>query len=101
MPLASPHFVAMFKVEAEHIGPRTEAAVSDRTKLPELSADENLVRIDEETLDLNRVLVVDPAVLHADSDPMAEWVRATTEGIGNMTADEWTAWISEFQLVAA
>ena len=47
------------------------------------------------------MLVIDPAVLHADSDPSADWVRATTEGIGNMEAEEWLAWVAEFNLFAA
>ena len=91
----------MFKEGAEASVPGTEAAVSDQTKLPEPTVDESLVRIESERLDLDRVLVVDPAVLHADSDPIAEWVRATTEGIGGMTAEEWTAWVHEVELLAA
>ncbi|GEM_PF-3555422 len=74
--------------------------MSDPTAKP-ASPSETLRRVDRAEIDLDQVLVVDPAVLHADSDPIADWVRATTEGIGNMTAEEWTAWIQEFQLIAA
>ncbi len=76
--------------------------MSDPTAKPPVpTSDESLVRLDRAEIDLDSVLVVDPAVLHADSDPVSDWVRATTEGIGNMTAEEWTAWIHEFQLIAA
>ena len=72
------------------------------SKLPSPPVTEDsLVRIASPQLDLNSVLVVDPAVLNADSDPQADWIRATTEGFGEMGAEEWTAWVAEFQLFAA
>lgn len=76
--------------------------MSDPTaKLPTPTSDETLTRLDHEEIDLGSVLVVDPAVLNADSDPQSDWVRATTEGIGNMTADEWMAWVSVYEPIAA
>ena len=75
--------------------------MSDPTDSPETSPRTTLVRIDGTEVDLGSVLVVDPAVLHADSDPVSDWVRATAEGIGNMTAEEWVAWIDEYSLLAA
>jgi hypothetical protein len=76
--------------------------MSDPTaKLPTPTSDETLTRLKHEEIDLDSVLVVDPAVLNADSDPQSDWVRATTEGIGNMTADEWMAWVAVHEPIAA
>jgi hypothetical protein len=77
--------------------------MSDRNVKPPASTqdDEILVRITSPQIDLSSVLVIDPAVLYADSDPMTEWVRATTEGIGNMSPDEWLRWVAEYEVFAA
>lgn len=75
--------------------------MSDLNPSPESPREGTLVRIDGTEVDLGSVLVVDPAVLHADSDPQSDWVRATAEGIGNMTAEEWYEWVAEYSVLAA